>query len=72
MVTVGELYEAIERDYIINRRKNCYFHNGRVWGSPTNSLAEGRNGRGLVVLDVEEAVQLGDIEQVTDPLAEAY
>ena len=38
----------------------------------TNSLAEGRNGRGLVVLDVEEAVQLGDLEQVVDPLAEVH
>jgi hypothetical protein len=33
---------------------------------------EGRNGRGLVVLDVEEAVQLGDLEQVADPLAEVH
>ena len=34
--------------------------------------AEGPNGCGLVVLDVEEAVQLGDLEQVADPLAEVH
>jgi len=43
-----------------------------VYDSRTNSLAEGRNGCGLVVLDVEEAVQLGDLEQVADPLAEIH
>jgi len=43
-----------------------------VYGSWTNSLAEGPNGCGLVVLDVEEAVQLGDLEQVADPLAEVH
>jgi hypothetical protein len=44
----------------------------RVWCSRTNRLAEGRNGRGLVVLDIEEAVQLGDLEQVADPPAEVH
>lgn len=33
---------------------------------------EGRNGCGLVVLDVEEAVHFGDPEQVADPLAEVH
>ena len=33
---------------------------------------EGPNGRGLVVLDVEEAVQLGDLEQVANPLADVH
>jgi hypothetical protein len=33
---------------------------------------EGRNGRGLVVLDVEEAVHLGDLEQVADPPVEVH
>jgi hypothetical protein len=37
-------------------------------GSRTNRLAKGPNGCGLVVLDVEEAVHLGDLEQVVDPL----
>jgi hypothetical protein len=40
--------------------------------SRTNRLAEGPNGCGLVVLDVEEAVHLGDLEQVVDPLAEVH
>jgi hypothetical protein len=35
-------------------------------------MTTGRNGCGLVVLDVEEAVQLGDMEQVADPLAEIH
>jgi hypothetical protein len=41
-------------------------------GSRANRLAEGPNGCGLVVLDVEEAVHLGDLEQVVDPLAEVH
>ena len=41
-------------------------------GSRTNRRAEGPNGCGLVVLDVEEAVHLGDLEQVVDPLAEVH
>ena len=41
-------------------------------GSRTNRLAEGPNGCGLVVLDVEEVVHLGDLEQVVDPLAEVH
>ncbi len=40
--------------------------------SRTNRLAERPNGCGLVVLDVEEAVHLGDLEQVVDPLAEVH
>lgn len=41
-------------------------------GSRTNRLAEGPNGCGLVVLDIEEAVHLGDLEQVVGPLAEVH
>ena len=41
-------------------------------GSRTNRLAEGPNGCGLVVLDVEDAVHLGDLEQVADSLAEVH
>ena len=40
--------------------------------SRTNKLAEGRNGRGLVVLDVEKAVQFGDLEQVADPFGDVH
>jgi hypothetical protein len=35
-------------------------------------LAEGSNGRGLVVLDIEEAVQFGDLEQIADPLGDVH
>jgi hypothetical protein len=37
-----------------------------------NKLAEGRNGRGLVVLDVEKAVQFGDLKQVADPFGDVH
>lgn len=40
--------------------------------SGTNKLMEGRNGRGLIVLDVEETVQFGDLEQVTNPFAHVH
>jgi hypothetical protein len=45
---------------------------GQELGGSLGCVGEGRNGRGLVVLDVEEAVHLGDLEQVADPLAEVH